>query len=171
MIDATFLRHARTDLNGKGYLATKIDLGLNERGRIEASKHIFDLDEFNVIYSSPYKRTIETAKIVYPYKEPIISDYIIQRDLGIFSETFKRDYDKELVNRINNYEYIPEGAETLYDIRLRIETFFEQLLEINDNEKVLIVTHNGIMRIIKKYYLDDENTESKNLGRFKMKIK
>ena len=37
--------------------------------------------------------------------------------------------------------------------------------------KILIVTHNGIMRIIKKYFLDYEyNYETNNLGKFVMKL-
>ena len=45
-------------------------------------------------------------------------------------------------------------------------------LQHDDNSRILVVTHNGIMRIIKKFYLNEvNNIDSKNLGKFKMILK
>lgn len=66
-MEVTFLRHVKTDLNGKGYIVTKKDYFLNEIGREECLRNVFPPNSFNSVYCSPYKRTIETAKIVYPY--------------------------------------------------------------------------------------------------------
>lgn len=66
-MEVTFLRHAKTDLNGKGYIVTKKDYFLNEIGREECLRNVFPPNSFNSVYCSPYKRTIETAKIVFPY--------------------------------------------------------------------------------------------------------
>lgn len=85
-MEVTFLRHAKTDLNGKGYIATKKDYFLNEIGREECLKNVFPPNSFNSVYCSPYRRTVETAKIVYPYLEPMIFSNLIQRDLGVLNE-------------------------------------------------------------------------------------
>lgn len=72
-------------------------------------------------------------------------------------------------------EYIlnPPNAETLHDIMKRIDFFLEYVtLNHNDNSKLLVVTHNGIMRIIKKFYMEENiNIDSKNLGQFKLILK
>ncbi len=172
-MEVTFLRHAKTDLNGKGYIATKKDYFLNEIGREECLRNVFSPNSFNNVYCSPYKRTIETAKIVYPYLEPVILSNLVQRDLGVLNEKMKKDYSIEYLKSVREYLVNPENAETLEDIMERLNDFFEYIkLQHDDNSRILVVTHNGIMRIIKKFYLNEvNNIDSKNLGKFKMILK
>lgn len=172
-MELIFLRHAKTDLNGKGYIATKKDYFLNEIGREECLRNVFPPDSFNNVYCSPYKRTIETAKIVYPYLEPVVLSNLMQRDLGILNEKMKKDYSIEYLKAVREYLVNPENAETLEDIMERLNNFFEYIkLQHDDNSKILVVTHNGIMRIIKKYYLNEvNNIDSQNLDQFKMVLK
>lgn len=172
-MEITFLRHAKTDLNGKGYIATKKDYFLNEIGREECLRNVFPPDSFNSVYCSPYKRTIETAKLVYPYLEPVVHSDLMQRDLGILNEKMKKDYSIEYLKAVREYLVNPENAETLEDITERLNNFFEYIkLQHDDNSKILVVTHNGIMRIIKKYYLNEVNSiDSQNLDQFKMVLK
>lgn len=172
-MEVTFLRHAKTDLNGKGYIATKKDYFLNEIGREECLRNVFPPDSFNSVYCSQYKRTIETAKIVYPYLEPVMLSNLMQRDLGILNEKKKKDYSIEYLKAVREYIVNPENAETLEDIMERLNNFFEYIkLQHDDNSKILVVTHNGIMRIIKKFYLNEvNNIDSQNLDQFKMLLK
>lgn len=172
-MELIFLRHAKTDLNGKGYIATKKDYFLNEIGREECLRNVFPPDSFNSVYCSPYKRTIETAKIVYPYLEPVILSNLMQRDLGILNEKMKKDYSIEYLKAVREYLVNPENAETLEDIMERLNNFFEYIkLQHDNNSKILVVTHNGIMRIIKKFYLNEvNNIDSQNLDQFKMILK
>lgn len=172
-MNLTFLRHGTTDLNGKGFVATKLDYPLNENGRKQCLKIVFSKDSFNNVYASPYKRTIETAKLVYPYKEPILSSYIVQRDLGVLNEKHKYEFDSEYLRLVREYLINPEGAESLMDIMNRLDSFFDYVNTNNaENDNILVVTHNGIMRIVKKYYMNEqENVESKNLGGFTLKLK
>ena len=172
-MEITFLRHGKTDLNGEGYIATKKDYPLNEIGIEQCLANVFLPNSFECVYCSPYKRTIETAKIVYPYYEPIIFSGLIQRDLGELNEKFKKDYDIEYLRLVREYILNPPNAETLHDIMKRIDFFLEYVtLNHNDNSKLLVVTHNGIMRIIKKFYMEENiNIDSKNLGQFKLILK
>ena len=171
-MELTFLRHAKTALNGKGYVATKLDYSLTKEGIEECKRNQFSTDIFADVYCSPYKRTYETSKIIYPFKEPIKTDLITQRDLGILNEKFKMEFSKEYLSLIKNYQINPIGAESLEDILKRVTNFFELLFNNYDEKsKILIVTHNGIMRIIKKYFLGYEyDYETNNLGKFVMKL-
>lgn len=172
-MEVTFMRHGRTDLNGKGYIATKKDYSLNRIGIEQCSANVFLPGNFDCVYCSPYKRTIETAKIVYPYLNPIISVNLAQRDLGELNEKLKKDYDAEYLNLVREYILNPQNAETLQSIINRIDLFLEYIYSHhNNNSQLLAITHNGIMRVIKKYYLNEnDNIDSENLGQFKMVLK
>lgn len=146
---------------------------MNEIGREECLKNVFSPNSFNSVYCSPYKRTIETAKIVYQYLEPVILSNLVQRDLGVLNEKTKNDYSIEYLKSVREYLVNPENAETLEDIMERLNVFFEYIkLQHDDNSRILVVTHNGIMRIIKRFYLNEvNNIDSQNLGQFKMILK
>jgi len=145
----------------------------NEFGINQCLTNVFSSDSFDYVYSSPYKRTIETAKIVYPYLEPIVFSYLEQRDLGELNEKFKKDYNSEYLKLVRNYVVNPKGAESIQDIIYRLDLFFEYIKsQHDDNSQLLVVTHNGIMRIIKKYYMNEKNNiDSENLGQFKLILK
>ena len=172
-MNLTFLRHGTTDLNGKGLIATKLDYSLNDNGKKQCIENIFAKNDFSTVYSSPYKRTLETARLVYPYSEPIIVPCIVQRDLGILNEKYKKDYTREYLKLVREYIVNPEGAETLNDIMIRLDCFFDYVrLNSSDDDNVLVVTQNGIMKIIKKYYMNETNNiESENLGKFTLTLK
>ena len=172
-MNLTFLRHRTTDLNGKGLIATKLDYSLNDNGRKQCMENIFAKTDFSTVYSLPYKRTLETARLVYPYSKPIILPCIMQRDLGVLNEKYKKDYTKEYLKLVREYIVNPEGAETLNDIIIRLDYFFDYVkLNNSENANILVVTHNGIMRIIKKYYMNETNNiESENLGKFTLTLK
>lgn len=172
-MEITFLRHGKTELNGKGYIATKKDYPLNKTGKEQCLSNIFPPNSFNCVYCSPYKRTIETANIVYPYLEPIIFSNLTQRDLGNLNEKFKKDYSLEYLKAVKEYIINPKNAETLQDVIKRVDLFMEYIkLHHDDNSRLLVVTHNGIMRIIKRFYMyENSNVDSENLGQFKMVLK
>lgn len=172
-MDITFLRHALTNLNGKGFIATQLDYSINEEGKRQCKDNVFKEEEFDNIYCSPFKRTIETAQLVYPYKKPIIMPELAQRDLGELNEKYKKDYDLEYLRLVREYLVNPKNAETIGEIIYRLNKFFNYLnINQQNDDKILVVTHNGIMRIIKKYYLfEKQEIESKNLGKFTLTLK
>ena len=113
-MEVIFLRHAKTDLNGKGYIATKKDYFLNEIGREECLRNVFPPNSFNRVYCSSYKRTVETVKIVYPYLDPVIFSDLTQRDLGELNEKMEKDID-DLYVFLAKYCRIPDKTILLVD--------------------------------------------------------
>lgn len=172
MINLEFVRHGTTDLNGKGYVATKEDLPLNENGIRTCIQNRFEKGRFDNIYCSPYKRTIQTAQLIYPYKQANISDLITQRNLGVMNEHFKNEFDIEYLKQIRDYLVNPPNAEGLEEIVNRLNKFFDMVSYDNmDESKVLVVTHNGIMRIIKKEFMNSKTYEdTTNLSSFSLKL-
>ena len=142
------VRHGQTDWNIQGRIQGSTDIVLNSTGISQAwqTAELLKNIKFEVIYASPLKRTIDTAKIINSYHNiNIIKDNrIIERNFGYFEGTQNvltdisdyLDFEKNLSS--NNVESIKE-------LFKRIEDF---LLDIYDNYKdtnanILVVTHGG----------------------------
>jgi len=143
------VRHGQTDWNIQGRIQGSTNIELNSIG-INQAKQTAELlknVDFDIIYSSPLKRTIDTARIINEYHNiNIIKDgRIIERNFGDFEGTQNvltdiadyLDYDKNL--NTNNVE----GVKELFK---RIENF---LFDIYNNHKdtnsnILVVTHGGV---------------------------
>ena len=71
-MEIVFIRHGQTDVNKDNRLqGAKVDAELNDYGHEYARKAAknFDESEFDVVYSSPMKRAVETAKILLRVKK------------------------------------------------------------------------------------------------------
>ena len=172
MIEVYFIRHAATKMNGMGYIALEDDCGLDDRGIIDAKENVFKKDMFDNVYVSPTKRTIETSKIIYPYKKAKQVKFISQKIQGELNNHLKSEYEEEYLIKLRNYDIIPEGAETLESVISRLDKFFDRIVAENkEGSRVLVITHNGIMRIISKVYGGlDYYLDTKNLDGFIIKI-
>ena len=63
------VRHGQTDWNIQGRIQGSTDIELNSTGLNQAQKtaELLKNIDFDVIYSSPLKRTVDTAKIINTY--------------------------------------------------------------------------------------------------------
>lgn len=61
---------------------------------------------------------------------------------------------------------MPPNAETPEEVNDRVASFVSELFDLfDDNTKILVVTHNGVMRSIKRNFVPNyENIMSENLG-------
>ena len=75
-------------------------------------------------------------------------------------------YSNELRELFRKGLYTPPGGETHSDVDKRVCDFIEDVFEkFHGDEKILVVTHNGIMRAIKRNFMKKTNEiMSKNLG-------
>ncbi|QCX32650.1 alpha-ribazole phosphatase [Caloramator sp. E03] len=148
-MDIVLLRHGRTEINEKGHFGGSLDSKLSNSGREEIQRlkeHIKGI-EFDEVYSSPMKRTIETAQILkLNYKT---DDRLKEINFGIFEglsykeieERYNEEYKKWKEDYLN-YRF-PEG-ESLKDVFDRTCDF---LKDIDKNKKrILIITHGGVIR-------------------------
>ena len=66
-MEIVFIRHGQTDVNKDNRIqGAQVDADLNEFGREYAKKSAakFDENKFDVVYSSPLKRAVETAMLL-----------------------------------------------------------------------------------------------------------
>ena len=140
------LRHGQTVLNVEGKFQGRIDTELTNTGikQVEESKSDLSKIKFDLVFVSPLKRAIDTAKIV-TNQELTIEPRIIERSFGkLEGKSSVLDYEE----RIEEF-----GIEPLQEIKERVDNFLDEIKEkYLDKENILIVTHEAVAQNINAYF-------------------
>lgn len=159
MTQIYFIRHGESEGNASETWATW-DSPLTKTGRAQAlnaaQTAAKDGIRFDVIYSSPQPRALETAQIVatelqYPIENIIIEHDLRERNFGNLIGTQRKDFFKD-----HTYQDIDNVAnvESLADVQSRAELVLET---VQKNEgTVLLVAHAAVGRAILRI-LDDNH--------------
>jgi broad specificity phosphatase PhoE len=126
-----------------------------------------------VIFASPYLRTFESARFIAENAklngiEIFHDERIRERELGIFDRLTWRGsvekYPDECRKRqeIGKFYYRPPGGESWCDVTLRIRNFWRDLCLNHADEKILIVTHEVVIRVFR--YIVERMTEAEILA-------
>ena len=146
-----FLRHGKAINNTERILAGRTPgITLTEKGLDQAQKAAKFLEDMNIsaIYSSPIERAKNTAEIVGNHNsvDVRIDDRLIELDMGKFTgmpyeqifsshgNVFMKFYKGEL-------EIAHNGVETFADVKKRVLSIVDHVLESHPNENVVLVTH------------------------------
>lgn len=174
MVATVYLvRHAEAMGNIGGYFQGTTDCDVSPKGKkqLEALKERFKDIEFDAIYSSPLKRTIETAEAVNFYK-----NYEIKLDKGLieinggilegkqwseFPVTYKKEFDLW-----NNHpeKFVAQGGESMQEVYDRITLTITKLAARNKGKTIVIVSHGCALKNFLCYAKGLPLTEFKNLG-------
>lgn len=152
-----FIRHGQTKYNVEGRFVGSTDLPLTENGRKnicdlwhERSKHI----DKEVIYSSPMKRCIETAHIIFPDEHLEIIKNMREMNFGVFEgKTHDELMDMQAYRNFratSGKEKIPHG-ESGIEFGMRVlKGFFEMIGHMNKNnyETAALICHGGVIMAI-----------------------
>ncbi len=137
------------------------DVSLSEQGKNQAMltwHKAFSSIKFNTVYSSSLKRCLNTARLVCP-KQEIITDHRLNEinmgdwDGKTFTEIKKTKFEEFEKRGKQMYQFRPAKGESFKDVSDRVLPFFNDLetqqnkLNNNDN-KVLVVTHAGVIRVL-----------------------
>jgi len=150
MKEIYLLRHAQSEGNKLGLFQGNLDFPLSEEGKKQAlqTAELLKKFHFEVIYTSPQRRALETAKLIaerlnLPLK---VDERLKEISYGILegrkhSEVENWEpYQKWLEDPVKNPL---EGVDNLFEVQKRVLEFLKELSE----EKVLVVTHGGIVRV------------------------
>lgn len=152
------IRHGQTEWNVIKKLQGWNNSELTEKG-IEDAKNLRerlkDID-FDVIYSSPQKRALDTANIIKGDRniEIIKLEELKEIRFGVWQgmtlekvkEKYPKDYD-DYFNRPHLYKPIGDG-ESLRDIYNRAEQAYKKILKGNE-ENVLVVSHGVTLKALR----------------------
>ncbi len=147
-----FLRHAKTDSNIYNRWQGRSDLDLSNEG-MEQLKKLKELNySFDLIFTSPTKRTLKTAEIFKNKNNSIIcDDRILERNFGNLESKQVKNNEKEVLSDWVLNTDLNQNVEKIQDMYYqRIKPFLLELKSKynNSNKKILIVSHSWVGRLI-----------------------
>lgn len=149
------IRHGETVWNAQKRLQGRMDIELNEKGRIaarELSKNLKDV-KFDRIYSSPLKRAFETARILSENHNlsVIVDDRLKEISFGVmdgefYSEWMKEDSPYRFFFTEPEKYFPPKEGESLEDLCSRTKAFIQNEIEplASSCERIMIVAHGAL---------------------------
>lgn len=160
------VRHGQTDWNLEGRYQGRIDIELNETGKVQAEEIYNKLKniKFDKVFSSPLKRAYETAQIIS--SENIIKDErLIERCNGQLEGKLKKECTVSI--DFNDPNETRLGIETITEFRKRIFDFFDDITQNYKGKNILVVTHAGIS-IYARCYFEGEPVDG-DYSKYKLK--
>lgn len=143
----TLIRHAESVYNEKKLLQGQVDCNLSEKGLKDTKNKAKEFPtNFTVCFCSPLKRTKQTAEILVPYLKITYDRRIMERGLGDWENTPNTD-EKQFLMR---HKINPPNGETLEAFDNRILEFFKMIKNNYQTEKILIITHGGVIYAIQR---------------------
>ncbi len=146
----------------------EVDVPLSDFGKLQCEKTGIWLSEFSkqpdLIISSPFERTRQTVNLItkndgFVATQVIYDGRLRERELGIFDrltkkgamEKFPEECEKR--EKLGKFYYRPIGGESWADVALRVRSFLSAFSSIIENKKVIIVTHEVVIRLF-RYVLE-----------------
>ncbi len=169
------VRHGKTLSNKEHRYLGKTDEGLSEEGIIDLQngKAMGIYPDVDYLFSSPMKRCLETASIIYPQKDPIIILDWQEMDFGEFEGKNHLDLngDKRYREWIDSNGTLPfpggesredffmrckKGLYEMYEHIISEENYGENTVHICDQMTIGLIVHGGtIMSLLSNLYGGD----------------
>lgn len=155
MLNIYLLRHGETTFNADGNkYCGRTDAELTEKGLRQARQaaELLNGIEFDAIYSSPLKRSYETARIASGNREVMKEERLIEMDFGEWEGKTRPEFTAEDPEFWGRWSKDPESTkagrcgETAGELLARVESFFSELRQKYPSGNVLVVAHNGVNR-------------------------
>lgn len=151
-----FTRHGQTEWNVSRRLQGWENSNLTEEGIERAKrlgKRLEDVD-FDLIYSSPLQRALDTAKLIRGERDIGIKSLDDLKEIGFASwegmeiDAIKEEYTDEYDTYLNRpHLYEPRDGESLMDVYNRVENALDEILSTNA-ENILIVSHGVTIKVL-----------------------
>ena len=140
-----------------------VDVPLTTEGRENARRtglHLDAWEPFDVLYVSPYKRTLETAAEVMAglRNRPLLvkEERLREKEWGVVEGLTRRGIrekypeEDERRKRVGKYYFRPAGGESYADVNLRVHSFIGTLVREHPGQRVLLVTHQVVVLAFRK---------------------
>ncbi len=144
------LRHGEAEHNVKDLIASGRELGnqvshITERGKSQAlsAARALKKKKVDIIFTSPYRRAIETAKIVSKELGAIliIDKRLREIDCGTFNWRKVGERKKFFKDPMDKFTKAPPSGETLNEVRERAFSFIKDVNVRYQGRNILIVGH------------------------------
>jgi len=154
-------RHGETEWNRDGKLQGWKDAPLTEKGKkqAEALRERLEEVEFDAVYCSPLGRTLKTAEIALDGKDiSVMKDERLKEiNMGKWEGTKGEEIKKRFPELYFDFwerphAYNPISGESFHDLKERVVSFIEEVLEKHGDENILIVSHGCASKVMMSYF-------------------
>lgn len=150
------VRHGLTQLNRDKLVGGRIDVPLIDEGRKQAEEAAatFAGTGFDVVVSSPLRRSVETASIVtgLPPEAIEVDELATERSFGemegIDPAEVPRRFPQVRYHRVGHvgYSLNPPGGEPFEDLQARARGFLQGLLARHGERRILVFSHQNFLQ-------------------------
>jgi alpha-ribazole phosphatase len=142
------VRHGRTAANKAGQLQGRLDQDLDEMGQRQAvavADMVRAIGPIDAVVSSPLKRAQQTAA---EFGLPVETDErFLELSYGVYEGVKHADVPSEVWNNWRkDFNYVPEGGESLAALDLRVRSACDDLAERAAESNVVVVSHVSPMK-------------------------
>lgn len=162
-INLILIRHGETHSNSLGRYLGRTDEELSEKGKetLIANKTAGKYPKGEILFSSPMKRCLQTAELIYNCRRPILIEEWKEMDFGRFEgknyEEMKEDIQYQAWIDSNGVLPFPEG-ESREEFESRCREGLNKLLGVMEQKAgkapstAVIIVHGGsIMALLSAY--------------------
>ncbi len=151
------IRHGYTQDNLDGKYSGRNESTLCQQGRQQLLelKQDYDYPKADFLFTSPMKRCLETAEILYPELKPLIIEDLAEYDFGEFEGKTAEELSSkdELFAQwlSGNQEVRPPFGESNTDFVSRICRCFMKIVDgviKADAQHVALITHGGVISVL-----------------------
>lgn len=162
-------RHGETDWNHDGRFQGWADPPLNETGREQARALAIQLAGvlFDAVYASDLRRAYETAVIVAePHGVSVVTDPGLREiNVGSWSGLTR----PEIEERFPAAEH--HDGETRAEHLARVLEAVERIASAHAGERILIVSHGGSLRALRRHAVGDPVHPIENCGVYELRFR
>ena len=155
-----FIRHGSVSSTLAGRYIGVTDVPLSAEGEAELKKldASFDYPYAKVVFTSPLKRCVTTARILYPNIEPLVIDHLSEYHFGEWENKTADELkgDPDFARWLAGDSSVkPPRGESNADFTRRICLMFENIVDgliKTGTTDAVIVTHGGVMTTLLAVY-------------------
>ena len=156
------IRHGETEWNSQKRMQGHSNSNLSEvgRGQIQALGELMKNVSFDHIYSSDSLRARQTAEAITQYSGHTLQfdQRIREKNLGVFegltsTEAKERHPEIYRLFKTAGPNYVIDEGESTQQLLERALEFSEEIRLRHPQERVVMVTHGGVVRVLMKYAL------------------
>ena len=153
-------RHGQTVWNAQNKVCGITDVELTEKG-IEQAEELASIlpEDIDIIVTSPLRRAVETSKILAGKNNiPIgIEELLIEQNYGIYEGVDRKN--PQFLNNKRNFAYRYPNGESMMQVAYRVYGIIDRIKKEYQGKNVLLISHGGVCRIIRTYFIDMTNEE------------
>ena len=169
MKELLLIRHGQTDWNTQGRVQGGGDLNNIGIAQSNLLATVLQDSQASTIYTSPSKRTHQTAVIIATALSLEVNTTPLLKDIdyGVWSGALLADLIKDDPDLFEQWEKdpssvtFPEG-ESLLDLRTRISVFMDEITEKHSSDTVVVVTHESPIISMLAVALDIPDSSHRN---------